>query len=70
MNSIINSELNKSSEYNSATNAPEWIHTSQIPGVFKVLLFHCTDSAITNTRVLGHLPIHFTYISHTLHWLT
>lgn len=63
MNSILNSELNKSSKHKDATNAPEWRHTFQIPGVFKVLLFHCTDSAITDTLVMGHLPIHFSCIA-------
>lgn len=59
INSIINSELNKSSKHNDATNTPEWIRTFQIPRVFKILVFHCTDSAITDTLVIGHPPIHF-----------
>lgn len=63
MNSIINSELSKSSKHNEATNAPEWICTFQIPGVFTVLLFHGTDTAITDTLIMGHLPIHLSCIA-------
>lgn len=44
MNSIINSELYKWSKHNEATNAPKWICTFQIPGMFTVLLFHCSYS--------------------------